>query len=142
MSSQTNTRHGDLTFPSYEDLSGKEGRLVKLVNSSGVAKVALPDDVADRCLFVLIDGGDASGDHVVVRPLEPARNIRVPLSGTCNPGDRMTLAAIDGSLDGKAAALTAAADTYWVFGLAEEAGVDGQDVLIRPLLQQDTVVVT
>ena len=40
MSKQTNTRVGDIVVAANEDLTGKEGRLARLVSDSGTAKAA------------------------------------------------------------------------------------------------------
>ena len=141
-STQSNTREGDLPVLAGEDLTGMEGRLVRVANDSGVLKAYLPDDVADRVLFVLTEGAEA-GEYATLRPLSPHRNVRVRINGSCNPGDRLTLAAIDGTNDGKCASLEgAAADTYFYWGVAEEAGQDEQLVLARPAIDAGSVTVT
>ena len=141
MSKQTNTRVGDIVVAANEDLTGMEGRLARIVSDSGTPKAALPDDVANPVLYVILEGG-AAGANVTLRPLSPDRNVRVKLNGTCVPGDRLTLAAINGTLDGQAVKLPAAADDYFVWGIAEESGVDGQDILSRPYLAAGVVTVT
>jgi len=141
MSKQTNTRTGDIVVAANEDLTGKEGRLALILSDSGTPKAALPDDVADRVLYVILEGA-AAGYSVTLRPLSPYRNVRVKLSGTCVPGDRLTLAAINGTLDGQAVKLPASTDDYFVWGIAEESGQDGQDVLARPYLGAGVVTVT
>ena len=98
--SQTNVQIGQIVLPANEDLTGKEGLLVKIVSDSGAAKVALPDAVTDLALFVLIDGDEADGS-VAIQPLSPDRNIRVRLNGTCVPGDVLVLETPDGTNDGK-----------------------------------------
>lgn len=130
--SQSNTRAGDIRVLAGENLTGKEGRLVKMTHDGGVAEAKLPADVADRARYVLVEGG-ADGELVTVRPMHGDRNVRVGLKGTCNPGDVLVLAAIAGTDAGLAAALSATADVYCEVGLAEEAGVDGQLVLARPM---------
>jgi len=141
MSKQTNTKVGDIVVAANEDLTGKEGRLALIVSDSGTPKAALPDDVADRALYVIIEGA-AADYNVTLRPLNPDRNVRVKLDSTCVPGDRLTLAAIDGTKDGACVKLPAAADDYFVWGIAEESGVDGQEVLARPYLAAGVVTVT
>ncbi|HMP76849.1 MAG TPA: hypothetical protein PKE12_11210 [Kiritimatiellia bacterium] len=133
-STQSNVQYGPISLPAAEDLTDKEGRLVLVTNASGVAKVSLPNDVADRVLFVLTEGG-ASGANVVLSPLTPDQQFRAFLDGACVPGDRLTLAAIDGTKDGTVRKLPAAADDYFVFGIAEEAGADGQLVKFRPFIE-------
>ena len=67
-----------------------------------------------------------------VAPLHGDRNVRLKLKGGCNPGDVIVPAAIDGTEDGKVQALPATPDVYFAIGIAEELGVDGQLVLVRP----------
>jgi hypothetical protein len=55
------------------------------------------------------------------------------LKGTCNPGDALVLAAIAGSDAGKVRVDPGTTGTYYSPGIAEEAGVDGQHVKVRPL---------
>ena len=137
--SQSNTRAGAIRVLAGESLTGLEGRLVKMTHDGGVAEVKLPADVADAALYVVVEGA-ADGELVSVQPIESGRNVRAVLKGTCNPGDAMCLAAIAGSDAGKVAALGASADVYFGVGVAEEAGVDGQLVLVRPAPQLKLVV--
>jgi len=61
--------------------------------------------------------------------------VRVALKGTCNPGDVLVLADVATAADkGKVRALPAVAGTYRGLGIAEQAGVDGQLVLVRPVM--------
>ena len=70
-----------------------------------------------------------------MRPSEAGRTIRVTLKGACNPGDVLVLADVTTAADkGKVRALPATAGTYRGLGIAEEIGVDGQLVLVRPAL--------
>ena len=55
---------------------------------------------------------------------------------------KLTLAAINGTNDGKVRTVPAAADTYWVAFRAEEAGVDEQLVKARLLPNPGALVVT
>jgi len=75
-----------------------------------------------------------------VRPLDPARNVRMVLSGTCNPGNTLVAMVEAGANNGKVQALPAGAGTYLGLAVAEEAGVDGQLVLARPSLIGNIVV--
>ena len=131
--SQTNTQAGQIVLLANEDLTGKEGLLVAIVNASAVAKFALPSAVSDLALFVLTDG-DAAGEKVAALPLSPDRNVRIRLSGTCVPGDVLVPADIDGTKDGMVKVLPAAAGTYRGIAIAEESGVDGQLVKARPAM--------
>lgn len=138
---QSNTQPGLFKVLAGEDLTGKEGCLVVLTHDSGVAEVQLPGDVADVADYLLLEGGE-DGEQVTVVALDRERNWRVRLSGTCNPGDELTLAAINGTNDGQVRTIPVAADDYFVFLKAEEAGVDGQLVKCRPILNAriETVV--
>jgi hypothetical protein len=132
--SQSNTRVGDIRVLAGADLTGMEDRLVVMGQDGGVAQVTLPVANSDLALYVLTEDGD-NGDLVAVRPLQPDRNVRVALKGTCNPGDVMVLADVATAADkGKVRALPAAAGTYRGLGIAEQVGVDGQLVLVRPAM--------
>ena len=131
--SQSNTQTGQIVLPANEELTGKEGLLVKIVNASNVAKFALPDAVTEFALFVLTDG-DAAGKSVAAMPLSPDRNVRIRISGTCVPGDVLVLAAINGTLDGMVKKLPTAGGTYRGIAIAEEVGVDLQLIKARPAM--------
>lgn len=138
---QTNTKEGPFQVLAGENLTGMEGRVVKLTHDSGTAEVVLPNDVADEADYLLLEGG-ADGTLVTVLAISRDRSVRIRLDGTCNPGDKLTLGAINGTNDGKVRTLPAAADTYWVAFRAEEAGVDEQLVLCRLLPNPGAVVVS
>lgn len=138
---QTNTQAGPFRVLAGEALTGLEGRLVKLTHDTGVPEVILPNDVDDKPDYILLEGG-ADGELVTVEALDRSKQFRVRLDGTCNPGDELTLGAIDGTNDGKVRTLPVAADTYFVLLRAEEKGVDEQLVLCRPILNARSVVVT
>jgi len=132
--SQSNTRVGDFRVLAGEDLTGKVGCLVKMGHDTGVPEVTLPAANSDLAVYVLMEDG-ADGKLVSVRPVQPDRNVRVVLKGTCNPGDVMVLADVATAADkGKLRLLPATAGTYRGLGIAEQAGVDGQLALIRPAL--------
>ncbi len=138
--SQSNTRVGDIRVPAGEDLTGITGRLVKMTHDNGNAEVALPTANSDYAFYVLIEGG-ANGAFVSVRPIEPGRNIRLALKGTCNPGDVLVLADVGTDADkGKVRALPATAGTYRGLAIAEVDAVDGQLVLARPAMIGNVVV--
>ena len=125
MNTQTNTRRGDFPMTAGEDLTGKEGYLVAVTNDSG-AVATLPANADDVPAGVLVEEAEADAT-ATVRPLEPAQLVRVKLTGTCNPGDKLFL-----NVGGKVSTLPAAADVYRCVGIAEEAGVADQNVLMRP----------
>ena len=139
--SQTNTRVGDIRVAAGEDLTGKEGLLVKMTHDSGVPELKLPAANTDYALYVVIEGV-ADTVTASVRPLEAGRNLRLRLNGTCNPGDVLVLADVGTAADiGKVRTLPAAAGTYRALAIAEEAGVDEQLVLSRPAMLGDITVV-
>ena len=130
--SQSNTRVGDFTVLAGEALTGLEGYLVKLTHDNGVPEVKVPTAVTDYARYVLIDGA-ADGARVTVRPLEPGRTVRLKLKGACNPGDVISLTDCGTAADrGKVRALPGGGGLQKVVGIAEEAGVEGQLVLVRP----------
>jgi hypothetical protein len=138
--SQSNTRVGDLKFLAGEDLTGKEGLVVKLYSDSNVAKVGLIVSNAERLAYVLIEGAVA-GKYVTVHPWNTDRNVRVTMKDTVYPGNIVVLA--DPSVvgdRGKVRALPNIVGTYRAVGFAEEYGVDGQTVLIRPLMLGDFTI--
>ena len=101
---QTNVKSGPIILSSADDLTAKNGYLVKIKNDSGKAKFALPDATTDLALFVVVDGGDTT---TAALPISPERDVRLKLSGTCNPGDVLVLAVPDGTVDGAVRALPA-----------------------------------
>lgn len=127
--SQTNTIRGLRTATAGENLTDMEGRLVRLTNSSGNPVVILPNDVADEVTHVLVEGG-ASGAQVAILPLEPGVQFRAFIDGTCVTGDQITLAAIDGTKDGKVVKLPATADTYERVAIAQASAADGSLALL------------
>ena len=137
--SQSNTRVGDIRVLAGEALTGMEGRLVKMTHDTGVPEVKLPAAITDYALYAVIEGG-ADAALVSVRPVDAGHNVRLVLSGTCNPGDVLVLAAIAGSDAGKVRALPTAGGTYRGLAIAEESGVDGQLVLARPAMIGNIVV--
>jgi hypothetical protein len=131
MSKQSNTRVGKFSVLAGEDLTDKEGYLVKMTHDTGVPEVKLPAAITDITPYVVGDGAEDTQLTEVI-PLEPDRNVRLKLKGTCNPGDQLVLAAIAGSDAGMVRLIPTAGGTYRVIAIAEEAGVDGQLVLCRP----------
>ena len=90
--SQSNTQTGQIVLPANEELTGKEGLLVKIVNASNVAKFALPDAVTDLALFVLTDGDEVRPEHLegVLRRSDP---------GAATPDAAATLRDFKGSAE-------------------------------------------
>lgn len=125
---QNNVQGAIVSRIAGEDLTGKEGLLAKLAS----AGMLLPEANTDMTNYVIL-GGAASGAYADVAALSPERNYRVRLKGTCAKGDRICLADVGTAADiGKVRALPTAAGSYRCFAQAEEAGVDGQLVLVRP----------
>ena len=129
--SQTNVKQGPFVIPAGEDLTGKEARLVYMTHDTGVPEVKLPDAISDHSYYLILEGA-ADGSNVSIAPLEAGRHVRLLLAGTCNPGDVLVLAAINGTDDGKVRTLPTAAGTYRGLAIAEESGVAGQHVKARP----------
>ncbi len=125
---QSNTQRGAIVVPANADLTGKEGHLVKLINSSGTAKAALPAAATDVANYLLVEGG-AIGADVTVQPIEGAQQIRVVGKSVLAPGDKVVAYGT-----GAAGQLTkyASGDAY-IVGVAEEVGAVGQLVLVRPV---------
>jgi len=130
---QTNVKTGQIVLTANEDLTGKEGLLVKIVNNAGEASLGLPDAITEQALFVLTDG-DTAGGLSSALPLSPDRNVRVRLKDACVPGDILVLAVPNGTDDGKVRKLPTVAGTYRGLLIAEESGVDGQLVKARPAM--------
>ncbi|MEI6644641.1 MAG: hypothetical protein WCP12_01235 [bacterium] len=128
---QSNTRAGSFPVLAGEDLTDKEGYLVKMTHDTGVPEIKLPAAITDITPYVV---GEGAADTALasVTPIVPERNTRLKLKGTCNPGDQLVLAAIAGSDAGMVRLIPTAGGTYRVIAIAEEAGVDGQLVLCRP----------
>lgn len=137
---QSDTREGDLKFLAGEDLTGLEGRIVKLYSDANVAKLGLIVSTAERLAFVVIEGA-AAGQFATVRPWVGDRNIRVTVLGTVYPGNIIVLADPGTPANrGKVQALPNIVGTHRAVGFAEEYGVDGQAVRIRPIMLGDFTI--
>lgn len=138
---QSNTQVGDRQMVAAVDLTGMEGRLVALTASNGEPAVMLPTGDVDRTPYLVLEGAGV-GTMATVRPLEAGRNMRMVLAGTCDPGDVLVLADTAVTEDqGKVRELPVAAGSYRSVAIAEEAGVDGQWVLVRPIASEVIEVV-
>ena len=120
---QTDCRFGGVAFAAGEDLSLKTGYLARL-NAGG--DLVLPQGAGEITPYVLTQGAD-QGYLCGAVPLTSAGNCRIRLAGTCAAGD-LLVAKGDGRVE--AGALGGGALPV---GMAEEKGVDGQHVLLRPL---------
>jgi len=124
---QTNTKKGAITLPASVDLTGKENLLWKIVNNAGEARFALPTAVTDIAPYVG-GSGDIIGNDSQAEAPGTDENFRVKLDGACIPGDRLCLSSTN---YGRLYAPAASAGSLLVEYIAEETGVDGQDVLVR-----------
>lgn len=122
------------------DLSLKRSFLAKLTHDAGVPEVVLPTAITDDAFFQ-IEEGDVDGAKIDVRPLVNGEERRVWLKGTCNPGDKLCLAAIAGSDAGVVRTVPGVAGTYRPFLIAREAGVDGQLVKVQVFIGLPEVTV-
>lgn len=134
---QSNTQEGDISF--IADGAIPEGYLVKSSTvASGEARVTLPTDVADICLYSALETV-TTGNRVNCRPLSPNHNCRVIAGGTIAAGVRVYLS---GATFGKVVTSTGAgADTYFSPGVAEEEATAGGYIRIRPC-PRDGIVIT
>ena len=120
---QTDCRFGGVAFAAGEDLSLKTGYLARL-NAGG--DLVLPQGAAEITPYVLTQGAD-QGYLCGAVPLTSAGNCRVKLAGTCEAGDLLVAKG-----DGRVETGVIGGEALPV-GMAEEKGVDGQHVLLRPL---------
>jgi hypothetical protein len=120
---QGDCRCGSLGFPAGEDLTLATGKLAKL-NADG--HVVLPAANTDITPYVITCGAD-QGYLCGVTPLNSLSNSRVILKGTCQSG-QLLVAVGDGRVETGTLSGTAIP-----VGVAEEDGVEGQHVLLRPL---------
>lgn len=126
---QGDCKCGALAFVAGENLSAATGMLVKL---SSTGKAVKPGAVSDVAPYVVACGA-FEGYLCGVVPLTSAANCRIVLKGACQAGSLLVSAGDGrveaGSLSGSAAPV----------GVAEESGVEGQRVLLRPLYSAGAV---
>lgn len=129
---QSNTKRGPIVVVAGDDLTGKEGYLVKLGSNSGVPSAYLPAALTDLATYVVAEGGSA-GKNVTLIPLEPGMQFRVVTNSTTFvAGDKIVAYA-----SGKAGLATEYAGTgaAFIVAVAEETGdTAGQYLLCRALL--------
>lgn len=131
--SQTNVKSGPIPAVCGEDLSNAADLLVVLSHDAGAPQMLLPTAQDDLVPYLVLEGA-GDGETGSFMPVHPDKNIRVPIIGTCNPGDTLVLADPAGEGQaGKVTVLPAAAGSYRGVGIAEEQGIAGQLVLLRPL---------
>jgi len=87
---QSDTKEGLVAYPAYSNLTGFDNSLVKIVNNNGAANFALPAANTDFAYYVLA-AGDVAGNTVYAEVPESGENVRLLFSGTCNPGDALSL---------------------------------------------------
>ena len=129
---QSNTQSGPIRVPVRlgSDLTGMEGRVVHIVNEGGNAAVDF-SVFSDRAPYIVLEGA-APGKLATIDALQPSRNYRGVLKGTCTPGQVLCLQPNPGSGMGMLQVFTNDPGDWFIVGLAEEAGVDGQYILFRP----------
>lgn len=134
---QTNTKPaGPFPVLAGEDLTGKRSRLVVLTHDNGVPEVKLPASNLDLALYQLCEAGLDTAEVEVEPLISGGRHRRIPLKGACNPGEIAVLADVATPADkGMVRKLPAGAGIYVQVGIFEEVGVDGQNVLVRPLVK-------
>lgn len=132
MSVQSNTIQGPIQVNSGEDLTDKEGYLVKAADAGSELEVLLPEAVTDVCLYVVDDGAAHDSDSTVI-PLVAGEQRRVRGNGTGSAGAVVVLEAISGANIGKVRTIPATAGYYFSPGIAEEDWADEQLVKIRVL---------
>ena len=120
---QGDCRCGSLGFAAGVDLTLATGLLARL-NADG--HVVLPSANTDITPYVITCGAD-QGYLCGVTPLNSLSNARVILKGACQAG-QLLVAVGDGSVETGTLSGTAVP-----VGVAEEDGVEGQHVLLRPL---------
>jgi hypothetical protein len=130
---QTNVKSGPIPAACGEDLSNATDLLVALSHDAGTPQMLLPAAQDDLVPYLVLEGA-TEGENGSFMPLHLDQNIRVPIVGICNPGDTLVLAdpAVEGQA-GKVTVLPEDAGDYRGVGLAEEQGIDGQLLLLRPL---------
>jgi hypothetical protein len=133
---QTNTQQGLITVKSTTDWSSYVGRFVNIgsdghpafPSAGGVALYVIEDAYAEGGYFTP-PSNTLSGVayKVTLRPLSPDRNVRVVA------GDVIACAAQIASTAAGLAVTASASASNKLLAFAEEAGVSGQYILIRPL---------
>ena len=131
MPNQANTQRGKIVLASNSNLTGLEGKLVKIVsNAGGPGLFDVPAAVTDEALFVLTDGNLHAGDPCEAIPLHSEQEVRVVATGTGVAGARVIHdSAAYGSVKTDPGT---SATTVFSPGIAEEDWVAGQALLIRP----------
>src|SRR5688572_689482 len=88
---QTDTKIGDKLFVAGEDLTGKEGYLVKLGDGGTKSNVVLPTAQDDFTPLLVVRGAE-NGGVASCRPFNSERNCRVVAKGVGAGGVRLVAA--------------------------------------------------
>lgn len=133
---QSNIKQGDITINAGEDLTSKEGYLVKLGDAGSVPEVLIPTAASDLTLYQVVTGSTHDTD-CEVHPLVAGEQRRFIATGNGSAG---TVLICDASAYGKVKAL-GANGTYFSPGIAEEDWVAGQYVKARVFPRVDAFTV-
>jgi len=87
---QSDTKEGDITLPAAVNLTGLENYLWKIVNNNSAANFALPTSTSDYAYYAGASG-DVAGNTVAAESPDVGENCRIAFSGSCNPGDALSL---------------------------------------------------
>ncbi len=136
--SQTNVKTGPIAMRCGEYLALATNHLVKLTHDAGTPQMVIPPSQEDITPYLVLEG-TGTGGIGSFQPLEPSKNVRIPIAGTCNPGDILVLGNPGFEQAGRVTVLPSEPGNYRTIGIAEEAAVDGQHVLLRPYLAPITV---
>ncbi len=127
---QSNTKEGDISLPASVNLTGLESYLWKIVNNAGAPNFALPTAITDPAYYVGASG-DIAGNTVAAESPGMDENCRIAFSGTCNPGDMLSLNPNAFGQLYKPASGAGAVQYDWI---AEEAGAGGTTAVPQFLL--------
>ncbi|MGC9940706.1 MAG: hypothetical protein ABSE48_02665 [Verrucomicrobiota bacterium] len=118
---QSDTKTGDITLAASVNLTGPESYLWKIINNNGQPNFALPTAASDFAYFVGASG-DVAGNNVAAESPDVGENCRIAFSGTCNPGDALSL---NPNAWGQLYKPQAGAGAIFYDWIAEEAGNGG-----------------
>ncbi len=120
---QTNTQKGEIVVPAATDLSASIGCFA-VINSSAQAALPASHGYAGYVIAdVMIT--PVGTNNTTLLPLDGSRNVRVIAGSAVTAADKITT-------DAAGKAVTASSGNNFM-ALAEESGVTGQYVLLRPL---------
>ncbi|MCX6553317.1 MAG: hypothetical protein NTY02_20315, partial [Acidobacteria bacterium] len=123
---QSNRITGSIVLPVASPLGAYLGRLGAIIPSDGSQPCAALAVAPQDARFVIVDA-DEVNNLATLEPLDPGHQSRVELSGECAAGDRL-------SCDQQGRVV--ATDENLAILMAEEPGVDGQLVLVRPIISR------